>query len=419
MIEEVFTIQPNSKSNIKVKLIMPDDWNGRFVGLGNGGAAGVIHEKELSPYASKGYAVAMTDMGTGSATTPQQSGIGNPEVWKDFGHRATHLMTLEAKDRIKKHYGKLPKTSIFYGQSTGGQQSLSSAQRYPEDYNAIIAGVPAHCRTPLHAYFLWLYQHTHHKDGTPIFTADEESIYRKAAIDLRAQYENFPRAKGCFISDPRWREGEKEALIEIVSKQLPDCTDEKLSSLRAVQNGPVHEVSGKQIFDGVPPGAKFMMSTSNLYLFNWVFGADIDYMKLNFSGDYDKYHETLSADLDAEDEKLDEFKALGGKLIIYSGTEDHLVPYSATLAYYERVAKHFGSYEKANEFCQFYILPGRAHSGGNGIQELYRLMDGIRLWYEKGALPQQLGISCTGNFRIPVYPYPYTTAHDGTKRLLS
>lgn len=414
MINEIFTIQPNPKSNIKVQLIMPDDWNGRFVGLGNGGAAGKLYEETILPYVSKGYATAMTDLGTGSSTSPQESGIGNPEVWKDFGHRATHLMTIEAKERIKAHYGKAPKTSLFYGTSTGGQQALALAQRYPEDYNAIVAGVPAHCRTPLHAYFLWNYQHTHHDDGTPIFTPEEELIYKQAAVDLRAPYETFPHAKGRFISDPRWREGEKEALIELVSKRLPDCTDEKLNALRAIQSGPIHARTGEQIFEGVPPGAKFTGFPTDFYLYNWALGANIDYMKINFSSDYDKYNETLSGELNAEDENLDAFRDLGGKMIIFSGTEDHRVPYTATRAYYERVAKRLGSFEKASEFCLYYIMAGRAHSGGSGIQELYKLLENLRLWYEKGTEPKLLGISCTENLKIPVYPYPYTTAADGT-----
>ena len=83
------------------------------------------------------------------------SGIGNPEVWKDFGFRATHLMTVAAKQVIRAYYGKEPELSYFSGGSTGGQQALQEAQRYPEDYDGIAAAVPAHCRTPLHAYFLW------------------------------------------------------------------------------------------------------------------------------------------------------------------------------------------------------------------------------------------------------------------------
>ena len=118
----------------------------------------------LAGFHGQGYAVATTDMGTGPTASV---GDGNPEVWKDFGFRATHLMTVVAKQVILANYGQEPELSYFMGASTGGQQALQEAQRYPEDYDGIVAGVPAHCRTPLHAYFLWNYQILHKCPFTP------------------------------------------------------------------------------------------------------------------------------------------------------------------------------------------------------------------------------------------------------------
>ena len=147
-------LRPAKGSNINVEVWLPDaeKWNARFLGLGNGGAAGKINSGSLAGVSAAGYAVATTDMGT--APNPD-SGVGNPEVWKDFGFRATHLMTVAAKQIVRAHYGKDPEFSYFSGGSTGGQQALQEAQRYPEDYDGIAAAVAAHCRTPLHAYFLW------------------------------------------------------------------------------------------------------------------------------------------------------------------------------------------------------------------------------------------------------------------------
>jgi feruloyl esterase len=147
-------LQPAKGSNINVEVWLPDTakWNGRFLGLGNGGAAGKINSGSLAGYSAAGYAVATTDMGTAPNA---DSGIGNREVWKDFGYRATHLMTVVGKQLVQAHYGKGPEYSYFSGGSTGGQQALQEAQRYPEDYDGITAAVPAHCRAPLHAYFLW------------------------------------------------------------------------------------------------------------------------------------------------------------------------------------------------------------------------------------------------------------------------
>jgi len=116
-------LRPAKGSNINVEVWLPDaeKWNARFLGLGNGGAAGKINPGGLAAASAGGYAVATTDMGT--APNPD-SGVGNPEVWKDFGFRATHLMTVAAKQIALAHYGKEPEFSYFSGGSTGGQQAL-------------------------------------------------------------------------------------------------------------------------------------------------------------------------------------------------------------------------------------------------------------------------------------------------------
>ena len=112
-------LNPAKGSNINVEIWLPETekWNGRLLGVGNGGAAGAIHPDSLAGALSAGYAVATTDMGT--APTPD-SGIGNAEVWKDFGFRATHIMTLSAKQVIKAYYGRDAAHSYFEGGSTGG-----------------------------------------------------------------------------------------------------------------------------------------------------------------------------------------------------------------------------------------------------------------------------------------------------------
>ena len=91
----------------------------------------------------------------GEKINPYLFKIGNIEVWKDFGYRSTHLMTVAGKQIVETYYGKPPVYSYFCGRSTGGQQALQEAQRYPDDYDGILSALPGHCRTPLHIYFLW------------------------------------------------------------------------------------------------------------------------------------------------------------------------------------------------------------------------------------------------------------------------
>ena len=403
---EVETVElgaaPGSRARATVAL--PDDWNGRLVGVGSGGYAGSLNEAEVRRYAARGFAAVTTDLGT--APDPKIAGWDNAEVVADFGHRATHLATVVARERVLRKFGRPPRASYFVGISTGGQQAFSLAQRHPEDYDGIIAGVPAHSRTALHAYFLWNWQHTRRKDGTPLFTKEQEAAYRAATLAHFAGRERFPRARGRFISDPRWDVADRMAVVERARRLDPSLTDAHAEALRALQDGPVHASTGKRLFDGIPPNAAFEPACSNLYLFNWAFGPDIDYWEIDFAGDIDRYFAMFSAELDADGIDLDAFRARGGKMVVYSGTQDGSVPYHATLDWYRRVTDRIGSVEETQTFCRYYLLPGRNHIGGPGVQELVRPLEALRLWCEKGKAPSFEGVSCTENYKIPVAPYP-------------
>ena len=130
-------------SVILSEIWIPDDWNGRFVVCGSGGMAGALSRPLLAVYARQGYAVAHTNMGTGNG---RPRGIGNPDVWNDFGWRSTHMMAVVGKALIAECCGKAPDYSYFLGASTGGNQAMQMVQRFPDDYDGVLAGVPAHNR---------------------------------------------------------------------------------------------------------------------------------------------------------------------------------------------------------------------------------------------------------------------------------
>lgn len=406
-------LRPAKGSFIRVEIALPDKWNGRFVGLGNSGAAGGLPSGNIYSLANQGFAAATTDMGT-STPDPLRAGIGNLEVWKDFGHRAAHLMTLAAKQFIRARYGRDARYSYFIGSSTGGQQALSLAQRHPEDYDGIFAEVPAHCRVPLHAYFLWTYQCTHNPDGSTIFTPGQEQRYIDSALMYFAAREKFPHALGVFVSEPRWNDADRQAVLELAARRDPTLTPKHLAMLKRMQDGPVNSRTGERIFNGLPPATHFDPACGNLYLFNWVFGENTDYMKLDFDKDIDRYLKTLSPDLNAENPNLEPFRRHGGKLLIYSGTADSCVPYHATLDYYERVVEHFGSPEEVRKFFLFYILPGREHGNGPGIQKLQDAFGALMRWREQDIVPELKGIRPGENgYEVPLYPYPMQTGADG------
>jgi len=400
-------LKPASNSTINVQVWLPNagKWNDRFIGLGNGGAAGSINPGSLAGPCGGGYAVATTDMGT--APNPD-SGIGNQEVWKDFGFRATHLMTVSAKQIIQAYYGKDPVHSYFNGGSTGGQQALQEAQRYPEDYDGIVANIPAHCRTPLHAYFLWNDQILH---KCPFTESQQNNIILAGNTYMAAR--EIPQTAGKLVSDPRCNKDDIEAVIKLAREKDPTLTDAQAAALRKLFDGPRHAVTGERIFNGIPFGSSFNIAHGHLYLFKWVFGAQKDLMDINFGKDIDTYTAALGPYLNAENPDLSPFEKRGGKLIMISGSADSCVPYHASLDYYERVAEHFGSLEKTKSFLRFYIIPGMSHGAGPGINKLPSMLDLVINWREKNIAPDMIQgqrvVNDKTELDIPLYPYPTKT----------
>jgi len=403
-------LNPGKGSNINVELWLPDGekWSGRLLGLGNGGPAGHINSSSLAGPMAEGYAVVTTDMGT--APNPD-SGVGNREVWKDFGFRATHLMTVVAKQMVTAYYGRGPEFSYFNGGSTGGQQAYQEAQRYPEDYDGIVGTIPAHCRTPLHAYFLWNDQIL---NRCP-FTKEQEANVIAAGNEYMAARETPPVA-GKFVSDPRCSAKDIEAVIILAMQKDPSLTPAHADVLRKLLDGPRHAVTGERIFNGIPIGGAISPAHGNLYLFKWVFGADKNLQTIDFGADIDTYTAALGPYLNAENPDLSAFEKRGGKFISTTGAADSVVPSSATVDYYERVIEHCGSLEKTKSFFRLYLIPGMAHGSSPGINSLPNLVELVKNWREKGTAPDALRGARAADgkteLEMPVYPYPTKAGWD-------
>lgn len=397
MEEELITVKTGAASSINIAISYPEKWNGRLIGIGNVGMGGTINENELRKYALKGFVAATTDLGT--SPNPKERGIDNPDTWDDFGHRATHLMAEVAKERITSRYHTATKASYFVGQSTGGQQGLSSAQRYPCDFDALLLGVSAHERTALHSYFLWNYQHTHNHDGTTIITKEEEKAYHKAALDYFANIETFPYAKGHFISSVAPTDEDQEKILRLTKRNIPSISPTAINAIRALQKGPSNTLTQEKIFCGLPPGAPFAVSMQNLHIFNWVFDKKTNYNNINFSHDIDHFIKTLSPHLDATNPNITTFKNKGGKIILFGGTHDGITPCASMINYYEKVR---AIHPDISAFFKLFILPGRAHIGGPGLQELHRPLETLIKWHEKSIPPQLEATSCTLRIKLPL-----------------
>ncbi len=245
-----FTTKPGAGSHILNEIWLPDDWNGAFLGTGHGGLAGYVDHSRMEKFLPYGFACVHTDMGTSGGPT---CGCGNPDIPKDFGWRSTALMTAVGKKITEDFYGRKIGRSYFYGASTGGQQALCMAQRYPEEYDGIVAIVPAFARINLHTYFLWIFRAM--KDSGILFTENEVRAITKCAVDFQKK-NGFGEEKDLFISQPIGDMDYIDAFLTEVRKKIPSLTEAHMTALSKIYHGPTNPRTGERIYCGLPMGAE-------------------------------------------------------------------------------------------------------------------------------------------------------------------
>ena len=172
-------------------------------------------------------------------------------------------------------------------------------------------------------------------------------------------------------------------------------------------------MTSERIFNGIPLGSSIEASHGHLYLFQWVFGKDKNLSDINFGTDIDTYTTKLAPYLNAENPDLSALAKRGGKLIMTLGTADSVVPYHASIDYYERLIERLGGLDKAQSFFRYYVVPGLAHDGGPGINQPPNLLDTVRTWRETGTAPFALQGHHAENgkpiWELTIYPYPKQT----------
>ncbi|OUP80908.1 hypothetical protein B5F07_19310 [Lachnoclostridium sp. An169] len=331
------TCKPEEGSNIRIEVWLPTkEWNGDFIGTGNGGAAGMLVPFVMVGPLKLGFAVANTDMGTSAGP---DCGIGNKAVWRDFGYRATHLMTVAAKAIIESYYGVPPKYSYFSGCSTGGQQALMEAQRYPEDYDGILASAPAYDRTNLHMGFLWDWIAVN-AGKTGMFTVEDEVKLVKAILDQCGE-EGGRQPGDDFMYHPHQIKMTPQVLVEA------GLNNEQIEALMKIYAGAMDPETGERIYEStVVPGSENcdmglvhrcehpQFSDAYFYIFRWLFGADFDFTKFDFHRDAERIHKELDEYLNANNTDLSAFRDRGGKLLLIHGTADPIIPYTSSIRYY-------------------------------------------------------------------------------------
>jgi feruloyl esterase len=374
-------MKPSTDSNIDVEVWMPrQNWNGRFLGNGSGGGGGgILYFSGLVEGLRRGFASAITDLGT--APDPNLA-VDHPERWRDFGYRANHEMTVAGKALTNAYYKTAPRTSIFQGCSTGGQQALSIAQRYPDDYHGIIAGAPANNRTHLHTLFVNNMQALT-APGAQLSQGKLNMITGRVVAACAGNDGGAPT--DTYLTDPRRCNFNPDTLPLCSGVDNDSClTAPQLAALKTTWNGPVNPRTGERIFTGLPLGSESMVfglafqgdavawPPQQFYMFKWALGASWNFSTFDFDHDMDAVDARLASIMNANDTDLTRFKAAGGKLMMFSGTADPGVPYQSALEYYERVIQaQGGDLSGTQNFFRYYLVPGMGHcssiTGGPGV----------------------------------------------------
>lgn len=432
------TSKPTEKSDIKIEVWLPQEgWNGRFLGTGNGGLGGSISYSTLISGLRAGFAVANTDMGTSD-----KDGLlfSTPERWDDFGHRSTHEMTVVGKAITEAYYNKKPLFSYFIGCSTGGGQALMEAQRYPEDYDGIISGAPANNRTHIHTSFFWNYRALiDEKNCDCEFTKEQMQAVTDAIIKENAGKDGGAPTDN-FLTDPRQASFDPHTLSGILS-------DGQINILEKIYKGATNPVTGELIYTAFPLGSELYGSgltykkdiqqfpRGEIYPLMWSWGKDFDFKDFDFNKDVEKMDKQLAPKLNANNPDLSVFKRQGGKLLMYTGTADQIVPFQDAVNYYERVIKEQGNLQNTQDFFLYYLVPGMAHCGGGpGLNDIgqhisknvpqsesYNLFIALIKWVEEGVKPDKIFATAFNDanpqkgvrFIRPVYPYPLLPIYIG------
>jgi hypothetical protein len=443
--------RPTKDSEIRLQVWLPvSGWNGKYLQVGNGGWAGSIDQTALIDPLRRGYAVAATDNGhQSSGAIPGASwAIGHPEKLIDFGYRAVHETRVQARAIVRAHFGRDAARSYFSGCSDGGREALMEAQRYPEEFDGIIAGAPANNWSHLFTGFVWNEQAL---AQTPI-PAAKLPVIQNAVL---AACDALDGVKDGLIEDPRACRFDPGSML-CKAGDAADClTEGQVTTLRKIYGGPKNPRTGKQIFPGYPVGAEAVPGSWSPWILppgiQAMFGnshygqavfeqAHWDFRTLNFDTDVEFGDAKAGVVLNATNPDLRSFRANGGKLIQFHGWADAAISPLSSIEYYESVRmflSRFPDARRANadpmEFYRLFLVPGMAHcSGGTGPNDFgnargssrpdadHNILTALEAWVEQGTAPARLiGTGTRVNdpaktLTRPLCPYPQTAHYRGS-----
>ncbi|MCU1262613.1 MAG: Tannase and feruloyl esterase [Bryobacterales bacterium] len=442
-------IMPTGDSQIGVEVWMPAaHWNQKLQGEGNGGFAGSISFNQMAGALARNYVTVATDTGHQGSATDAEWALKHPEKIIDFGYRGIHEMTTAAKALAQAFYGETPQRSYFVGCSDGGREALMEAQRFPGDYDGILAGAPANN---------WTHLLTAGADVTATLMKDDASYIPSSKIPAISKAvlgacDAQDGVKDGIVNDPSKCNFDASALLCAGAETEACLTAAQVRSLKKIYAGGL-DSKRKPIFPGLMPGGE----EGDGGWKNWVLGTDrgkgegssyVNGFFRNMVFDNPAWtHGTTTVDMDlqtadekmakhlnANDPNLRAFEKRGGKLILYHGWNDPAISPLNTIDYYNRVLAKMGPGD-AEKFVRLYMVPGMQHCyGGPGPSAFGQfptlpeksadsnIYAALEQWVEKGMGPSDIQATkyTEGNpakgvaMTRPLCTYPKVARYKGT-----
>ena len=420
-----------------------EGWNGKFHTSGNGGMAGSISYDAMATALNRGYAAASTDTGhvRGDGGFDANWALNRPDLIEDFGHRSIHLTAVHGKAISEAFYGDAPNYAYYVGCSKGGQQGMMEAQRYPEDFDGLVVGDPAHMWTSFYASaHLWY----------ALATLDNEDSYippSKVAIlgdAVTAACDAIDGIKDGVLDDPRKCQFDPGTLTCAAGQDESTCfTAAQVQAVKDIWSGPTNS-AGDVLYPGLVPGGEagrggwsswvtgqqayagthFMAAED--FMRNMVFDdPEWDFRTWDYERDLPIALAKTGEALDADDPDLRPLRDRGGKLLVYHGWSDSDISPIGTIDYYEEVMSLIGDGASSDEalaatkeFFRLFMVPGMGHCRGGPGPDSFDALTAMERWVEQGVAPDQMVASKMADGEVvrtrPLCTYPQVAEWNGT-----
>jgi feruloyl esterase len=432
---------------VKIEVWMPvtTGWNGKYQGVGGGGTAGVIVYSALAAGIRLGYATASTD--TGHVSTGSFDAVwalNRPDLVEDFGYRGTHVMSTTGKLIMTAFYGQAPNYSYFVGCSKGGQQALTEAQRFPTDYDGIVAGDPANNWTHFYAGgHLW-YSLATLKDPDSYIPNTKTALIGSATA---AACDALDGVMDGIIGDPRKCVFDPDVLACAANQDPNTCfTAKQVAAIKKIYSG-VTDSEGNLVYPGLLPGAEngsggwaawltgsapftgSHFTAADGFFKNMVFNnPNWDFRTFNYDRDLPFALAVAGPYVDAINPNIEPLNSLGGKLIIYHGFSDPDISPINSINYFNSVVaaqkasatglSDVGALKQTQEFARLFMVPGMQHCSGGPGADTFDMLTALEDWVEQGSAPDRViaskVVSGAVTFQRPLCPFPQLAHYKGS-----